>query len=80
MSININDYDLITLIETALSEDTETPLSGERSRSAKFVADSKDAGTHQGTKGKKADSKKRINQAAKKDEDFDIIEDPYSDH
>lgn len=75
MSININDYDLITLIETALSEDTETPLSGERSRSAKFVADSKDAGTHQRTKGKKANSKKRINQAAKKDEDFDIIED-----
>jgi hypothetical protein len=76
MSININDYDLITLIETALSEDSETPLSGERSRAAKFVADSEDAGTRAPT-GKKAKKGKKgkINQAEKKDEDFDIIED-----
>jgi hypothetical protein len=70
MKSDISNYDLFSLIETALSEDTQTNyVSGADDR---WVEVAKGQGIHAPPESKK---KQKINQSNVKDEDFDIIED-----
>ena len=77
MATSISNYDLFSLLESALDEDQEVKYN--RKEAEAFLDDAKSGGYHQNKSSKVSKKKKSINQNKAKDEDFDIIDDEEDD-
>ena len=75
MTINISDYDLFSLLESALDEDSMKNYEDEKRGAEDFVRKAKEDNYHLSLSGKSKRKKNKINQNEPKDEDFDIIDD-----
>lgn len=72
-NIKASNFDLFSLLESAVFEDTEVSWEKERDRASSMALDASKGG-YSASKSK-TKKKKKVNQSSPKEEDFDIIDD-----
>jgi len=71
--IKASNFDLFSLLESAVFEDTEVSWEKERDRASSMTLDASKGGYNASKS--KTKKKKKVNQSSPKEEDFDIIDD-----